>query len=284
MARGKTPVVVWLAQQLQYAGYSPGIVSRGYGGGRFDSPVLVTDNNAALYGDEPVLLAQLSGCPVCVCRSRAAAVLRVAREGVDVVLSDDGLQHYHMRRNVELVVVDSERGFGNGRLLPAGPLREPVTRLRKVDAVLVNGGGESISGLNFDLEVGLPCRLAGGVERPWSEFGGKRVWCVAGIGNPERFRDNLAEQGLNVDMADVPDHGKVDLEALLAERNQPIFMTQKDAVKYSAAVAADVWVVPANCIFGSNERDALLHLIAAALPASRSQSTKPNIAATINDT
>jgi tetraacyldisaccharide 4'-kinase len=245
---GKTPVVAWLAEELAAAGFRPGIVSRGYGGTPNAVPTLIRGQSADEVGDEPLLLSRLSRSPVCVCRDRVAAVNALAEQGVDVVISDDGLQHYRMRRHVELIVVDGDRGFGNGRLLPAGPLREPVSRMVEADAVLVNGGVGRVAGIKFGLEESNPVELCSNEPRPWVEFTGVRVWCVAGIGNPTRFRTILEARGLSVDMAEVPDHGTADLKKLLELRHQPIFMTEKDAVKYPQP-EANIWAVPVTVSF-----------------------------------
>jgi tetraacyldisaccharide 4'-kinase len=260
---GKTPIVAWLAGQLRDAGYRPGIVSRGYGAAKAGGAVMVDSADAAAFGDEPVLLAKLTGCPVCICPDRVKAVERLAREGVDIVISDDGLQHYRLRRSSEIVVIDGERGFGNGRLLPAGPLREPVSRLTAVDAVLINGLSNDIAGLSFKLEPGEAVALANGARRSVDAFSGKRVWAVAGIGNPGRFVRELERAGMQVDVADVPDHASVSLQRLVAARNQPILMTEKDAVKYPGCTLQDAWYIPVQAKFSPTDA---AQLLAALLP------------------
>jgi tetraacyldisaccharide 4'-kinase len=254
---GKTPVVAWLAEQLRTAGRKPGIVSRGYGAAVTEA-TMVDSADAAAFGDEPVLLAKLTGCPVCICPDRVEAVKRIAREGVDIVISDDGLQHYRMRRSAEIIVVDGERGFGNGRLLPAGPLREPVSRLEQADAILINGASNEIQGLSFYLEPDEAVALATGARKPVSAFAGERVWVVAGIGNPERFVRVLESAGMQVDTADVPDHGSVSLQNLLSVRRQTILMTEKDAVKYPACTFPEVWYIPVKAVFSPADTATLL--------------------------
>ncbi|MDP6436855.1 MAG: tetraacyldisaccharide 4'-kinase [Gammaproteobacteria bacterium] len=259
---GKTPVVAWLAQQLLELGYVPGIVSRGYGARRNDEPVVVhTGADPELCGDEAVLLAELTGCPVCVCTDRSAAVQRIAREGVNVVVADDGLQHYRMRRDFELVVVDAVRGFGNGFLLPAGPLREPISRLESVDAVLVNGESALIDGIPFRLQQGEAVSLEDGAKRPLSSFAGQKVWSVAGIGNPERFHAQLRAAGIFPDPVPVPDHGRVSLSNLQAGRQQPVLMTSKDEVKYRNVTVSDCWCVTAEAQFAGDQAAGLLQRI-----------------------
>jgi len=257
---GKTPVVVWLAQQLRSAGYSPGIVSRGYGAVNSRIARLVESEDATVYGDEPVLLSMLTECPVCIAADRVSAVERVAREGVNIVISDDGLQHYRMRRDAEIVVVDAERGFGNGQLMPAGPLRESVGRVALADAVAVNGSSSNIEGCSFDLIPADAVSLAAGARKPLPEFAVQRVWVVAGIGNPGRFARVLEAAGLQVDVTELPDHGTISLDDLVARRSQPIFMTQKDAVKYPDCVLAEVWYVPVEAVFSQADAEQLLNL------------------------
>ena len=258
---GKTPIAVWLVKQLIDRGHRPGIVSRGYGGESARQPRLVTDKDAKAYGDEPVLLAALTGCPVCVCGDRVAAVRLVAQEGVTVVISDDGLQHYRMRRVAEFVVVDGERGFGNGHLLPAGPLREPVSRAYASDAMLINGQSDQLTGIPFTLEQRDAVNLATGASRPLSAFAGQRVWGVAGIGNPGRFYRQLAKAGLQIDEVPVPDHGSVSIEGLLRQKDQPVVMTEKDAVKYPDVSAENIWCVPVIAVCAPADCEKIMALV-----------------------
>jgi tetraacyldisaccharide 4'-kinase len=263
---GKSPVVAWLAQQLKSSGYNPAIVSRGYGGSHSGGPLFVdSSSNAEIVGDEPLMLAQITGCPVCVCADRVAAVNAVAKQGVNVVIADDGLQHYRLQRSVELVVVDGQRGFGNGKLLPAGPLRENLQRIDTADALLVNGGSAAIHGIDFRLVAGDLISMDGSEARALQEFAGQRVWGVAGIGNPERFYSMLSAAGLKVDPVPVEDHGKYPLESLLSIRNQPILMTQKDAVKYNASAPQNSWYLPVEVEFAETDATNLLQLICARL-------------------
>jgi tetraacyldisaccharide 4'-kinase len=240
---GKTPLVAWLAARLRAAGHRPAIVSRGYGVAGGDAPVAVTAaSDAAAVGDEPVLLARRSGCPVVVDRDRPRAVARAAADGADVVIADDGLQHYALARDLEIAVVDGERGLGNGRLLPAGPLREPASRLDGVTLVLRNGGPAAAS--RFVLRATEAVRLADGARRPLSAFAGARAWAVAGIGNPGRFAAELARHGVEPVLVAVPDHGRVDLAALERGSARAVLMTEKDAVKYPDCRDPSAWYVP----------------------------------------
>lgn len=259
---GKTPVVAWLANRLARDGYKPGIVSRGYGGSFSGKPMLVTeDTEAEEAGDEPVLLARLTGLPVCVSHDRAAGVSSLVDEGVNVVISDDGLQHLRMGRDVEIIVVDGARGFGNGCLLPAGPLRELPESLARADAVLINGGSKTIEGTAFELIPGDATQLNDSVRRPLSEFNGKHVWALAGIGNPGRFYNVLTAHGISYDQVDVPDHGYCDLGSLSKQKRQPILMTAKDAVKYRISDAPNVWYVPVELGIDEVAADKLLELV-----------------------
>ena len=245
---GKTPIVAWLVRYLVDAGMRPGIVSRGYGGNAGMHPVIVdTDSRAEEVGDEPLLLARRTGVPVCICTDRVAAVQHLLRAtDITVVVADDGLQHYRLQRDIEFIVIDGQRGLGNGRMLPAGPLREPAARLAEADLVLCNGQAAGITGHVFTLVPGKARALLGKRERDLNDFRGSRVWAVAGIGNPERFYSTLAEFGIDIVPVAVADHGCVDLERLVAEHDQPILMTEKDSVKYPGTAVEDAWCVPVD--------------------------------------
>ena len=248
---GKTPVSIWLADQLRERGFVPGIVSRGYGGSRLGSPVRVDSaSDPQVVGDEPVLLARRSGCPVIVDADRCRAAAMLIDDGVDVIIADDGLQHYRLERNYEVCVVDGERGFGNGRLLPAGPLREPLARLATVDQVLVNGADEvpatsPSNVLRFDLQPGACERLDGSDRRPPADFAGTTVHAVAGIGNPRRFFRQLRAFGMQVIEHPFPDHAALAASDVAFRDPFPVLMTEKDAVKLGPLRGA-FWQVPVN--------------------------------------
>lgn len=244
---GKTPVVAWLAARLHSRGLAPGIVSRGYGRRGHGQPLRVTaETTAEEAGDEPLLLAQCAGVPVAVCADRYAAARALVADGVRVIIADDGLQHYALARDLEIVVVDGERRFGNERLLPAGPLREPVERIAEAGLVLVNGGTPLPGACGFRLQARVAVRLADEAERALEAFAGSRVWMVAGIGNPGRFRAELQRHGIEVDEVPVGDHGRADLAALSKSAARPILMTGKDAVKYRPCSEPDAWYVPVD--------------------------------------
>lgn len=255
---GKTPLVVALVQRLTGQGIQVGIVSRGYGRVADGGPVIVApDSTAADVGDEPLLLARRTGVPVCVCRDRVAAAETLVREAnVEIIFSDDGLQHYRLRRDLEIAVIDGARGIGNGFMLPAGPLREPADRLAAVDFVFVNGGsgtsdgqglvGRGFDGHAFELEPSGVIGLDGVTTERLETFAGQRVWALAGIGNPQRFFTTLASAGIDALPVDVPDHGRVSLPHLRDQHAWPILMTEKDAVKYTDKPVADAWYVPVD--------------------------------------
>ncbi len=241
---GKTPLVLWIAEFLKKHGRSPAIVSRGYGG-KVSSPRAATVADEALQvGDEPIVLARRSGCPVWVGADRLAviAALRDVHPEVDVVVLDDGLQHYRLRRDVEIAVVDS-RGFGNGFLLPAGPLREPARRLRSVHAVVSHGS--SVPGYAMKLEGEVVHRMTDARERrPVQSFQGQKVHAVAAIGNPNRFFLHLTRLGVRVVPHPFPDHHALTAQELEFGDGAPVMMTEKDAVKLRRYGRANWWVLP----------------------------------------
>jgi len=261
---GKTPLVLWLATALRTRGWRVGIVSRGHGGSRRDAHLVGASADAAESGDEAVLMARRGAGPVAAGRSRRAAVELLAGT-VDVVLLDDGLQHYALARDVEIAVVDGLRGLGNGRLLPAGPLREGAWRLDAVDAVVVNGPGfERAGALRMRLEAGEAVALAGGRRRPLAAFRGAPVRAVAAIGHPRRFFDLLSAAGLEVHGQALPDHADWQRAGCAAAAGT-LLMTEKDAVKSRRPVVPDAWYVPVEALFEPAAGEALLARIDEAL-------------------
>lgn len=238
---GKTPLCIELVERARARGLRPGIISRGYGRAGA-APVFVrADSDPGAVGDEPLLIARRTGAPVCVARDRRRAVEQLAERGeVDLVIADDGLQHYRMPRAAELCVVDGRRGLGNGWRLPAGPLREPEARLAACDLVAVNGAGGRGEGLRaahngarFDLILDEARALSGGQCVPLSAFAGQRVHAVAGIGDPERFFAALRAAGIEVVAHPLGDHEVVPDAVFAAAADAPLLMTEKDAVKLS---------------------------------------------------
>jgi tetraacyldisaccharide 4'-kinase len=246
---GKTPFVIWLVERLREWGWRPGVVSRGYGGRARSWPQAVhADSDPALVGDEPVLIASRAGCPVAVGPDRLAAARRLLDAGaVDIIVSDDGLQHYKLWRDLEIVVVDASRGLGNGDLLPAGPLREPASRLGEVQLVVANGSGWTApQGRQVTMRLyALEARaVQGGAVRPIAEFSGQTVHAVAGIGNPARFFSMLSQQGIRLIMHPFPDHHPFVRSDLEFGDGLPVLMTEKDAVKCRGFGDGNRWVVP----------------------------------------
>ncbi|MEM9057227.1 MAG: tetraacyldisaccharide 4'-kinase [Pseudomonadota bacterium] len=265
---GKTPLVLWLVETLRRHGYQPGVISRGYGAVRLTEPRLVTaDAPVEAVGDEPLLIARRTGAPVVVFPDRLAAARLLLTQGVDVIVADDGLQHYRLARDVELAVIDGERGLGNRRCLPAGPLREPPARLREVDAVVVNGGKKASGRIAMALEFGEARALHGEETRPLSSFRGQAVHALAGIGNPGRFFRQLEAAGLNVAGHAFPDHARIDAAALAFSDGAPVLMTEKDAVKCPPMSERRYWYVPVDARLGEADAAALLALLIARLGA-----------------
>ena len=243
---GKTPLVIWLSRHLTDQGYSPGIVSRGYGGKASHWPQQVRpDSDPVIVGDEAVLLARLSGCPVCVAPKRADAVRELlAHTDCNVVLSDDGLQHYAMGRDMEIVVIDGERGFGNGFLLPAGPLRELPGRLQRADLLISNGlWREGVPSMTIREPLVLPLLNLSEEPQPLSRAAGETVHAVAGTGNPQRFFDMLQHYGLKVIPHAFRDHRAYRKNDLQFDDDLPVLMTEKDAVKYARFATGRHWLV-----------------------------------------
>lgn len=243
---GKTPLVIWIAAFLREAGFKPGIVTRGYGGRARHWPQQVRpDGDPRAVGDEAIVLARRSRCPVAAGPDRAANVSAlVAHGGCDIAISDDGLQHYGIARAVEVVVIDGVRRFGNGLCLPAGPLREPVGRLREVDFVVTNGiagrGEFSMKYVGTTL-YGVAER---GVNQPIEAFAGQQVHAVAAIANPDRFFTVLRSKGLRVTPHPFPDHHPFTARDLAFADDLPIIMTEKDAVKCETFASDRHWFLP----------------------------------------
>ncbi len=248
---GKTPLVLWLARFLQQQGRHPGIISRGYGASRTDPRMVPVDGQPSEYGDEPCLLARRTGCPVWVGVNRAATAraLLAAHAGIDIIISDDGLQHYGLARDLEIAVIDGTRGLGNGWPLPAGPLREPASRLATVDAVVVNGNaaGRYPGAFTMRLEgdefrnLRNPQQVAHAAH-----FSKQRVHAIAGIGNPQRFFDHLQRLGINCVAHPYPDHHVYTAQDVRFDDADPVVMTEKDAVKCTAFATGRHWALVVN--------------------------------------
>ena len=260
---GKTPMVVHIAHLLKRSGYSPGIISRGYGGRARSWPQQVRpDADPVMVGDEAILISRRCGCPMAVGPDRAkTASLLQKHSGCDIIISDDGLQHYALERDVEIVVIDGMRRFGNGLCLPAGPLREPVSRKDRVDFVITNGiashneysmsyHGETLVNLNNSEQT---CAI--------SELAGKEVHVIAGIGNPARFFEQMRRKGLKVIEHPFDDHHLFSAEDLRFSDDKPVLMTEKDAVKCQRYAGENMWYLPIEIEMNNDFDMQLLNLL-----------------------
>lgn len=254
---GKTPLLIWLAERLKAEGYTPGIISRGYGGQAKDWPQWVDANSRAeQVGDEAVLIARQTGCPMAVGALRVdAGKLLLERAACNVILSDDGLQHYALKRDIEIAVIDGERRFGNSFCLPAGPLREPIERLQSVDFIVVNGEKYEDNELSMHIAGNTAINLVTGEQKPLQEFSATACHALAGIGNPERFFKLLVAAGLTCETHSFPDHHQFQVDDISfpvvttdAQSPMPVLMTEKDAVKCLAFAGIEHWYVPVKAV------------------------------------
>lgn len=261
---GKTPLTIALAQQLVERGWHPLIVSRGYGGKSQQPQQVSVSSTAQQVGDEPLLMARRDICPVWIGKDRAATARAAiqANPQCNVVLCDDGLQHYRLQRDVEIAVIDGARGLGNGLLLPAGPLREPASRLQTVDAVVVNGGdtlpGQHAMHLTGELFYNL---LDPGKTATADHFQTTGNHAVAGIGHPQRYFRRLEEMGISFTPHAFPDHHPYSANDLAYANCDAILMTEKDAVKCAAFADARYWVLRVDASIGPALIDQILRKI-----------------------
>lgn len=272
---GKTPVVIWLVETLQSLGYSPGVVSRGYGGKAPQYPLVVDDLTSPKHcGDEPKLIYKRTGAPVAVSPIRSEAVKALLPMGVDLIVTDDGLQHYALQRDIEIVVVDGKRRFGNQCLLPLGPLRETVDRLKQVDLIITNGGHANDGEIPMKLEPGLAVNLKTHQQMHVSEL--TALVAMAGIGHPPRFFATLKKLQANLvftqGFADHKDFEPSHLDAL-AERGEHLIMTEKDAVKCADFAKENWWYLPVTAKFPLEHKQYILKIIQEAKEKYGSSST-----------
>ena len=271
---GKTPMVIWFVEQLQKAGYKPGVISRGYGGTSKQATAVFSNSNPRLVGDEPVLIANRAICPIFIGADRAAAgkALLMANPQCDIIISDDGLQHYALERDIEIALVNSSKQFCNRFLLPAGPFRENISRLQTVDAVVDSG-----CKVNFTdcMNVGVQpptfnMQVQGEVFKslndqkaiqPARYFANSNVVAIAGIGNPERFFNQLSSLGLQFERHAFADHYAFTAKDLARFQDKTILMTEKDAVKCSSISTSDIWYLPITAIINDSSQTSLLKLI-----------------------
>lgn len=250
---GKTPLVIRLCRILAQAGLAPGVISRGYGRGQRGLRLVEPGSLPGEVGDEPILIARQAGVPVIVAADRCAAARTLLKQNVKVVIADDGLQHHRLPRSMEICVVDGSRGFGNGMLIPAGPLREPLERLASFDHVIINGDSNplptGIDGDHMSLVAGLLRSLEDGHGWRLAQFRGCSVNAVAGIGNPERFFNLLQQSGIRVIQHAFPDHhafSEKDFSEM--DKNLPILMTEKDAVKCTELGLKNAWFLSVDAV------------------------------------
>ena len=262
---GKTPLIIWLAELLKSEGYKPGIISRGYGGKSEVWPQRVTAGSTAeQVGDEALLIAKQTDCPMAVGPLRVdAARLLLEQTDCTVILSDDGLQHYALNRDIESAVIDGKRRFGNGYCLPAGPLREPIERLQSVDFVVVNG--EATEGREFSMQIvgNTAVNLVSLEQKSLQDFNKTSCHALAGIGNPDRFFKLLETAGVNCKTHSFPDHyqyqpGDISFPGTGLETSAPVLMTEKDAVKCAMFADDRHWYVPVTAVPESGFAKALL--------------------------
>ena len=241
---GKTPLLIALCEHIKQRGFNPGVVSRGYGGNVVGVKQVQAIDTASLVGDEPLMISLRTDVPVVVGADRVAAVDSLLENNhCDIVLSDDGLQHYRMKRDVEFAVLDAKRKYGNGFCLPAGPLRERISRLDEVDAVIFNGGDADALGYSYELEIIGLTNLHTDEIKPLSALKGDAVHAVAGIGHPARFFDQLRKNNINVTEHAFPDHHHYQQDDFSGWNHDCIIMTEKDAVKCRDFDLHNAWVL-----------------------------------------
>jgi tetraacyldisaccharide 4'-kinase len=243
---GKTPMTIAMVEALRQRGWRPGVISRGHGGSERGPLQLPADASPSRFGDEPCLIARRTGAPVAVARRRAEAGRLLADTAdVDLLITDDGLQHYALARDVEIVMIDGRRGLGNGRLLPAGPLREPAERAAASSFRVVTGGDlPGLDAWRMSLQLDDAEALAGNDTRPLAMLAGSSVHAVAGIADPSRFFDALRSRGLHVMSHGFADHHAFRAEDFNFDDGSPLLMTEKDAVKCAAFARPNWYAVP----------------------------------------
>lgn len=269
---GKTPLVIALCEALRECGWKPGVISRGYGRRVREPRRVRPDSSADEVGDEPRLIARLTGCPVAVAARRVEAGRMLIEDGVDLLIADDGLQHYALQRDVEIAVIDGQRGLGNGRLLPAGPLREPPARLSQCDFVISNG--------TLAADWAMPCesmqlqpdrcwRLCDGAAAALADFRDRPLHALAGIGHPERFFASLRAAGMQAEEHPFPDHHRFSRDDLCFAHGAVLLMTEKDAMKVADWAEPGWYAVGVNAVLSERFLDALSQRLRAAQGALR---------------
>lgn len=259
---GKTPFVIWLVNQLQAQGKKVGVISRGYGGKREHEPLLVIPQTSPkASGDEPLLIAKHTNAPVFVGKNRVKAAKRLLLDyRVDVIISDDGLQHYALKRDLEIVLIDAKYGLGNEKLLPAGPLRESRDRLDAVDMVVYKG--KRLNSHYFEYQP-LMVYALGDIKKQKSieSFRNQHINAIAGIAHPDSFFNMLSEYGLAIVKNPLDDHEKLTQKHFEFDNDDPIFITEKDAVKCAELNLNNVWVVVLKLAVKPETKNKVLDLV-----------------------
>ncbi len=251
---GKTPLVIWLAKFLAKNGYKPGIVTRGYGGHSKTFPQQIFPNSDVMQvGDEALLLARRSECPVVIDPNRVNAVRYLLNNtDCNIVISDDGLQHYALGRDIEIAVIDGARRFGNRWCLPAGPLREPISRLDAVDFIVTNGGEIGVGEIEMKLIPGEIYNISDrSLKAVPDDFAGHALHAIAGIGNPQRFFNTCRQLGLSIFQHSFPDHYQFKSSDIKFDDDAKIIMTEKDAVKCETFADYRYWCLPVEAELNS---------------------------------
>ena len=259
---GKTPMVIWLVNKLQSQGLKVGVVSRGYGGKREHEPLLVIPQTSAkASGDEALLIAKHTNAPVYVGKNRVKAAKKLLLDyRVDIIIADDGLQHYALKRDLEVVLIDSKYGLGNEKLLPAGPLREDKSRLDNVDIVLYKGKKQDAH--YFEYEPLMVYEL-GNIknQKNIKSFRSQQINAVAGIAHPDSFFSMLSKNGLAIIKNPLDDHQELTEDHFKFDNDDPIFITEKDAVKCHGMKLKNVWVVVLKLSVKQKTKDELMNLM-----------------------
>ncbi len=257
---GKTPLIIWLANYLLAQGFNVAILSRGYRGKSNSLEKVNKESDPSIVGDEPVMLAHRVECPVYVHPERFKAAQLLSEQGFDVLLLDDGLQHYKLQRDYEIAVIDGKRLCGNNKLLPAGPLREPISRLDEVDVCLTqvsvnDDASTSGNSMKFFLKGEFAYNICTGDSKSLSYFSDKKVHAVAGTGNPDRFFDLLENENINVCKHSLDDHARYSPADVSFSDNLDVLMTEKDMVKCRKFSNKRLWYVPVDLVFIDKQLD-----------------------------
>jgi len=263
---GKTPLIITIANKLTEHGIKAAIISRGYGANISTNTLVAEEDSFEKVGDEPLLVAKKTRRPVVIGSDRVKSIelLKSSDYEIDIVLMDDGLQNYSLKKDLEIMVFDGNRLFGNGELLPAGPLREPVERIYEADLVLVNGSSHDdfpVKHLKFELSGKILINLDSREEINVSEFSGNEVYAYAGIGNPERFFSALKQHGMMVEGFPLGDHQTMPNQFFAEHQDKPIIITEKDAVKISSEVLLshnNIWSLPVTVSMSEADTSVLM--------------------------